>query len=307
MANTIQLNVVQGAQPTSSGTVVKDILGATAGFAAISYVLGFIIVNSFFKPYGVIPLALISTKYLAAGLGFAFFYAIVAVFFAAFRHVSFAEEWPLMIARREQAVAEQSLKLKAKSQSYATSYARWYRRTFAIGHFVRYLVTILIRHLGYYVPFALIMAPVLYLSGSSLRILARSAHIYIWIYVVTVGFSLAKDFANQGKGARWTLLPLVLILFLISAMWYGQYIYGDVSYSIGGGAPQEVEFITEAPGKDAIKAYLGGASEQQSSPTYSLIMETSDTFMIIMNVNGVERLISLKKELVEGVIYKRRP
>lgn len=307
MENTIQLNVVQGSQPTSSGTVVKDILGATAGFAAISYVLGFIIVNSFFKPYGVIPLALISTKYLAAGLGFAFFYAIVAVFFAAFRHVSFAEEWPLMIARRDQALAEALAKQGAKPQPYVASFGRWFRRLFAVGDFVRYLVTLLFRHLGYYVLFALIIAPVLYLSGSSLGILARSAHIYIWVIVVTIGFSLAKDFANRGKELRWTLLPLVLILFLISAMWYGQYIYGDISYSIGGGAPQQVEFITEAPVKDVIKSFLGGASDQQFSPTYDLIMETSDSFMVILNVNGVEQLVSLKKELVEGVIYKRRP
>lgn len=306
MQNEIQLNVVQGPQPASTGTALKDVLGASAGFGAMSYALGFIIVNSFLRQYGAVPLTLISTKYLAAGLGFAFFYVIVALFFAVVGHVSFAEEWVRMIERRERSLAQDLAKQGARSEDYESSYVRWYKRMYPVGYFGRYLQRILFLHLRYSVLFALIVAPVLYLSGSSLRILYRGVHIYVWIYVVTLGFGLAKDFANQRKEFKWTLLPLVLVLFLISAMWYGQYIYGDISYSIGGGVPQRVEFVPKESGKEAIIACLGGVNSQQSSSTYDLIMETSDSFMILLRVDNEEQLVSVKKELVDGVIYKRK-
>jgi hypothetical protein len=74
--------VVAAATPASDdglGASVKEAFGLITGVAALVYVFGFIVINSYLSKHGVIAFSAVSTEYVAAGLCFGLFYVVAAI------------------------------------------------------------------------------------------------------------------------------------------------------------------------------------------------------------------------------------
>lgn len=284
---------------------IKEAFGFTAAFTSVSYILGFLIINSFLISYGATSFSLLNAKYLAVGICFVLFYVVVAIVFVAGPgHKSPTKEWQVMVSKREQTLKKELEELKKKkSKSYIVGYGKGYRTTYAISYFVRYLIVLIISYIRYYTIFLIVLAPIFYFSRSNLHVF-YSPYTYLWVLIVTVGFSFLIDFANQEDERKWILVPWILVTLLLSTILYGCHIYPYVSSSIGGGTPRKAYFITDSVNRDLIQLAVNKRFHSNISPELKVILETSDSFMILTKRNQTEQIVQIKKEMVKGVIYQ---
>ncbi len=286
--------------------IISTVVSA-AGITVISYIIGFLVINSFFIFHGVVLYNLLSPQYLATGIVFIFFYGITAIIFVVHPSpMNLYEKWDIMVKDRNQ--AEQELEEKIKSgEIIIPGFHKFFPIVYAISSFMGYFTGYFTRFLRYNgVHTLLFLVPlsfIIYYSRSDLQ-LFYSPYFYLWTFVVIIGFNLILDFSKQTEKRKWLLLIWILFLLLLSAMLYGRYVYPHVSSSLGGGIPLEVQFIVDSTNKDLLNSTLNIKVDSNTTPIIKLIFETSDSYIVLVDRNQAEQIVQFKKELVKGVIYQ---
>ena len=162
-------------EPSEKGLLntVKGLFALTAGIGAVAYLLGFIVINSFFVSQGVVVYNLLSTKYLAAGICFSFFCAVTMLVLAA-KFASLTEAW--REARRLLKGLEKEIGMGKETMS-----ERAQKGWFVAGFVAGFLRTV--RDKG--PVLMLLLAFVLYLSKSNLC-LFYSGYFYLWAFLAVL-------------------------------------------------------------------------------------------------------------------------
>lgn len=278
------------------GSLAKA-LGFIAGFTALSYVFGFLCINAYLSSRGVVIFSAVDSEYLAVGLCFGFFYLVTGIIVRLSQPKVPSEIWQQMLADREKKLLE--MQRSGKSESFRRGYAP----SFAVGYVVGALLAIVRTQLPYYVLVLFFVTPVCYFSTHDFRAFS-SWELYAWIVLVPLGVSFLIDFARQTATAKWLLLPLVLVTLLLSAVFYGRGLYPYVSSSIGGGTPVAVRFVVDAANKANTESALNIKIESNTTPTLRLLLETSDSFLVMVTTKDrSDQIVQLKKDQVKAVVY----
>ena len=322
-------------KPTALGKA-REIAELAVATGTVVYILGFIIINSFLCSYGIVSFNFLSAKYIAVGICFAAFYAVVAIIPLSLKQpTGNFEVWDKMEQEREKTLEvkknefrryrEQKLEkdigkfretggpdteekiesLKANIQneieSNLLSFEKSFRRSYNITHRLGVQAGLVI---VYSILFVVLMYFVFRLTGSDVKIFT-SVYTYIWVLIIAFGFGLLIDFFKQPRRRNYILLPLAGLSLVISAVLYGQHLYPFVSPSVGGGMPREANFIVAAEKNNMIEKALGIEIERNVTPLMTLIAETSDYYMILLENGNCEQVAQLEKSMIQGIIYGR--
>lgn len=301
---------------TTPKSVAKAAFTTVAGLTAVCYVLGFVIINTFLISHGLVTYTPLNNKYLATGICFAFFYALAGLIFNIVPgRGSPTDEWDSMVSKRNAALEYALQNARArhahKPEEFRIGYERAFRSSFAASYTlvytlvyaVIYLVTTFILQLRYYVVFLVLCFIVFYITGSTAS-LALSPFMFLWTVVVTLGTSLGADLLKRGLPEASRLVPWLLILALASAVLYGSRMYADISPSIGGGMPLSAVFVVSDDEKAEVEALLGAQLENNKTPNVKLLLETSESFVIVVDRYDDQQIRQLKKNVVRGIIHK---
>jgi uncharacterized membrane protein (Fun14 family) len=291
----------------------KEILTTVAGFSTLSYVFGFLIINAFLISRGLIAHTLLSTKYIAAGICYVFFYVLASYIFVCVPGGgSPADEWDSMVSKRRKA-SENALQKKLaalspnKTAAYRAGYERGFRMMFilgyAVGYAIKYIFYLPLLQLQYYVLFLLISFGIFYITASRIT-LALLPFLVLWTIVVTFGTSIGIDLWKRSITKELRLVPFFLVAVVGSTIFYGWWLYPNISQSIGGGMPLEAVFVVSKDGKDAVETTLGTELNSDKTPPVKMLFETSESFVVIAKHDNVDQVCQLKKDLVSGVIYQ---
>ena len=288
---------------------LKDALGATAGLAAASYVFGFVSTNSFLGAHGVILYSALGSEYLAAGLSFGLFFLVTGILFVVLPRTPLPSVmWDKMALARERAI-EKLNQFQAANPRELTIGVRAvltvpvHAVVFGLGFGLRYLIVELAR---YWLLFLAAIAVISYVSRADFRPFS-SAYLYLWVILVTVAVSLLVDFTRQAVNRKWVMLPMILIALWLSAFCYGRGLYPYLPASVGGAAPVRVKFVIDPSSKDMLQSALNLKLDTSTTPEMLLLLETADSFIVMIKRDQGNQIVQLKKDLTKGVIYQGAP
>jgi hypothetical protein len=297
---------------TTLGAQVSQAIGFIAGLPALCYAFGFLCINAYLRSQGVITFSAVSSEYLAAGLCFGCFYVVAGIIAQATPlQESPSETWQLvqekmkMALERAAAMKLEELRNSGKSPDFIGGYARTfgpvYKVSYVVGYIIGGLVAILRTQFRDCVLIFLVVTSVCRFSTHDFRAL-HSFQFYLWILLVPLGVSLLVDFALQTAAWKWRLLPFVLATLLLSAEFYGQGLYPNISSSIGGGTPVAVRFVVDPANRATAELALGTKIESDMTPPLNLLLETSDSLLVTLN-GRLDQIVQFKKDQVKAVVY----
>jgi hypothetical protein len=90
---------------------------------------------------------------------------------------------------------------------------------------------------------------------------------------------------------------------MVSTVFYGWWIYPNVSQSIGGGMPLDATLVASETGRNKIANILGTELKNDNAYPVKVLLETSESFFIISKRDSMNRVCRIKKDLVSGVIH----
>jgi hypothetical protein len=284
-----------------------EALTTIAGLTASSYVLGFIIINAYLVSQVLIGYTLLNSKYLAAGICFAFFYLLAGfVFVVLSNRPSLTQEWNRLVKDRENTLNQQIhlLRDQGKSDAHIKGYTFSYRRFFTMSYAVAYVATITIGNIGYYILFLLFCIFIFLLTSSYLSLI-YSPMMYLWVILVTLGTWIGIDLVQSSKKFPVVLAAWFLIFLFVSAIIYGTHLYPRISSSIGGGTPVSASLVIDTADTSEVEATLGVKLIDNKTPELQFIVETPEAFVIRIDQAKGRRICQLNKELIQGIIYNK--
>lgn len=284
-----------------------EALTTIAGLTTASYVLGFIITNAHLVSQGLIGYTLLNSKYLSAGICFAFFYLLAGfVFVVMANRPSLAQEWNKLVNAREQTLKQeiQDLRDQGKPEAHITGYTFSYRPLYTVSYALIYIATITIGKIGYYILFLFFCILIFLLTSSDLSLI-YSPIFYLWITIVTLGTWIGIELVKSSKRFPVTQAAWFLIFLFFSAIIYGSHLYPKISSSIGGGSPVSASLVIDTADTTEVESTLGVKLHGNKTPDLLLMVETPEAYVIGIDQPKGRRICQLKKELVQGVIYTK--
>lgn len=284
--------------------LIKEALTTIAGFSVLSYVFGFLIINAFLISHGFVAYTLPNTEYLSAGICYMFFCAFAGVLFARMSgDVSPTDEWDLMVSKRRKALKD---KLDALSQKHKARSMFGYRVAFpigfGIGYFIGYVIRVVILR-GYYLVLLLFLLPLFYIMTPKITPTIFFV-MFPWTITIALTSGLVIDLWKKNISENFSFILLLLVFAVLSAILYGGWLYPNISPSIGGGMPLEAVFVVSEDGKNAVETTLGIELNDEKTPPVKVLLETSESFVVIVEHNNTDRVCQIKKDFVNGVIHR---
>jgi hypothetical protein len=285
-------------------TDLLKILGVTTGLGAISYVFGFITVNSFLGAHGIITSSA-NSQYLAPDVSSWLFLFIIGLIIA----YPLAQVLPSSIWDQAKAQAQKYLDQKLAdfqragyTSAFRGGFQRGFRAVFPIGYVIGfvfgYVIGLIIR---YGIAFLVAVGVIVYVFNSNLRPF-ESFYFYSWVFGTIAAATLFLDFVTNRRRA---ILAWSLFAVWLSAFCYGPGLYPYLPASMGGAAPVQVRFVIDPKDKELVQSALGLALDSAVTPEIRLLLETSGYFVISIKRDNADHTAQLKKDLVKAVLYQK--
>jgi|HubBroStandDraft_3_1064219.scaffolds.fasta_scaffold15597_3 hypothetical protein len=101
--------------------------------------------------------------------------------------------------------------------------------------------------------------------------------------------------------ATAAVFSLWLAAFLYSAQYFARNLYAKIPYEYGGGRPLSIVLLLKPDASTLIGQALGKGESTQNNPVpCALIMETSDSYIVLTPAKGA-RAVEIKKDAVYGI------
>ena len=268
-----------------------------AGLSSFCYIFGFLCVNAYLGRAGAVVFSLLNAQFLAAGLGFGLFFAVVGIVFLLRPSELPSTLWRMMRAKLEASLAAMQDDPRAASRSFVASYRFSYQISYFIGYFVAYVLS-----LWFYLLAILGLAYLLcVMFGIPRRAIFGAGSFYAWVATVAIGITLTADLVQSRGALRRSLIPIVIVVFCGSAFFYSGSLYPWLPGWIGGGRPVQVRMQFDPAARDSTAALFGAASANTAE--VDMVAETSDYFLVRATNGGKVRLLQIKKDVVKALAY----
>ncbi|MEE9441730.1 MAG: hypothetical protein V3V99_03585 [candidate division Zixibacteria bacterium] len=275
---------------TSSGIInnLKTAIGFIGAITSACYIFGFIIINSFFISFGVVTYNALNTKYLAVGICFMFYNTLVALVYIGL----FGNKGPFQTYRN-------------------TKESSWFKR-----HFIR-----LFWLLMYFLVFVCIMLFVFYVTDSDMEIF-KYKFLYVLMFLGSLGFSIIIDLYKRTVESKLIPIVVIVVTLVLSAVFYGRFIFQYVSESVGGGNPRDIVLVFNNENTAQTKNVLGLCDTCFVSNPMKLLGETAEEYIInymkpvlrfcddsgysynFIKIDSINQAMQIKKKYVESILYR---
>lgn len=306
-----------------------------AGWIALIYGFGFIIVNSYLHEFGIRQNAGYHPSYLLAGLGFflAVFLPAVVLFFVP---ILFSTPYPdknksnepkALVQKPVDDQQNRNSLLKRVSEIYY-----WLRESVAVKRLMFFSLVGSILILYIYLTFAFLF----FIGQPEKNILALYPRSYLqssWMFPLVV-FMAMWFLMGFGIGAlrvprlklserkmRLHVLSAIALIALVAPMLivmlhvWSVTIYQDINHAFGGGDTEEgrVQIIFKQNNKEAqelqstLKTHWQGIFDESLSSELFLIKENEDWIIVRDVNNGARRntVIKIPQSVINGVVYSQ--
>lgn len=275
---------------TNSGMIenLKTAIGFIGAITSACYIFGFIIINSFFISFGVVTYNALNTKYLAVGICFMFYNALVVLFYLGV----FGDNGPF-----------QTFKETMKSS--------WLKR-YSIRLFWL---------LMYFLAYVFVMLFIFYITGSDMTIF-KFKFLYLLMFISSLGYSIIIDLYKRTLKSKLMPVALIVLTLMMSAVFYGRFFYQYVSESVGGGNPRDIVLVFNQENATHTRNVLGLCDTCFVSNSMKLLGETADEYIInymkpvlrfcddsgysynYIKIDSINQSLQIKKEYVESILYR---
>jgi hypothetical protein len=238
-------------------------------FVGITYSLGFLTVSSHLSHYGVSPLSVLQSQYLAAGV-----WTIAPP-------ITF-----VLVQRTTNRFSDRAWRFPAVSS---------WRRAILIPLIAQ-------------VPFGLLVGAFSLLTGGFEGFtLALFLRVWVFFFVTASAADMAwLSWRVSGETERWWLnrqaTPFYATVFMLGVLAYalnfGSRVYPLIPYALGGGKPRTIVFI---PGDKPLPIGIVKDSSSGKSVPYKLLTTTDKSYVVI-SPNPTEQCIEINRDDVQGII-----
>jgi hypothetical protein len=261
---------------------------------AIVYATGLLIVAFHLGQYGVSSLSLLRTQYIVAGL-LMFVPSVVTLAF-----VSAAFTDPFRTHREDDEVQPANIISveTAKRVGQVLWNALW--TVIVLNSTLAALASLFVPSLGN-AEYLIFQNWKSFLWCSlQIVILVKVASV-VFTYLLAVTIDPVKYLKRSELVAAGMALGFFLVVLLSSAQYFSRRIYPLIPYEFGGGQPLKVVFLLKPDAATELAPVLAMDATGKESAPYYLLMETSDSYVVISQKKG-ERAIELKKDVVHAVV-----
>ena len=292
-------------------------------FIGLSYIFGFIIVNSYLASFGLVSIGIIKAKYIAAGVVFLLFVSLCGlILYPTISHFLRVKEkgefkpgeilWSIgslmIIEVLLIYVAPDSLTLSDKPSWISL------KGLLAVIGIISLLLIIPFRFVK---KLSKLMDPLYFVGMGIFAYLLFRPSIFI-VLSSTVGLVLLGAVVTSNvrevlsKKKSFTGYIAINIIYLVSITLgvcetYTRYLYPKIENKYGGGKPVDVTLFLEKDLEPSFKLIF--EDSQKSSETIenvSLIDEDGDYFFIQKKTPQQNRTIRIKKSLVNAVVHEKK-
>lgn len=294
---------------TRYADLISRLLGSLAGLAAIMYLLGFIITNSYLLQYGFFTFQLLQARYIASG----FIFIVLSL-------VILAE--PLY----ESQIISHLLAAKKpiSSRRYVmNSIIAWLWLVFVILAFSVFVCVIPASALaGSFGSVSQAQVAILGATDKAiqlfLRLLVWSSLVFLafkWItwYLIArvIGRPAVKRRSGRLGPSFATFTAMVGFPWLIlTLVYFGVAIYPLIPAAFGGGEPMRIRLVGEAAKMQQVQLMGIAASPSQlspqgfiSEPVWLLDQSEKQYFILVRTPAGGQEAVVVDKDMIQGAIF----
>jgi len=295
--------------------LARRTFGLSAGVLGLSYVFGFIIVNTNLLKYGVYEFSLIRARYVAAGLLFVFLITLPLSLSLVF-HRWFSVTW----TKREQELAEER---ETMERIYQRERKIEELKEYDLVHFGKLSKEPLMLYFrgcfgSVLFPFLLLIFPLSYLLSYRMIVWYQAARILAGIGVMFAFLGFLAFFlpltyhplkaALEKKSFDTTIVMFYFSFCFISlvalAVFYGHAAYPWIPPSLGGGSPSIIQLMGSEDQIESL-SHLGIDKENARLTQEIELLDRTDAMYIVLVTNryGQKEAVEVGKDLVQGVLH----